>query len=67
MAKKGYTAEQTINKIRESEILLSQGVTIAVISKKIGVSTHTYYAGAENIIKYVPVMLLNIAQQHLRL
>ena len=43
MAKKGYTPEQIINKLREAEILLSQGETIAVISKKIGVSAHTYY------------------------
>jgi putative transposase len=43
MAKKGYTAEQIINKLREAEILLSQGVTIAVISNNIGVSPHTYY------------------------
>jgi putative transposase len=43
MAKKGYTPEQIINKLREVEILLSQGETIAVISKKIGVSAHTYY------------------------
>ena len=43
MAKKGYTPEQIINKLREAEILLSQGETITLISKKIGVSTHTYY------------------------
>jgi transposase-like protein len=43
MAKKGYTPEQIINKLREAEILLNQGATIAVISKKIGVSDHTYY------------------------
>jgi len=43
MAKKGYTAEQIINKLREAEILLSQGATIAIASKKIGVSDHTYY------------------------
>ncbi len=43
MAKKGYTAEQIINKLREAEILLQQGETIAAISKKIGVSAHTYY------------------------
>ena len=43
MAKKGYTAEQIINKLREAEILLQQGATIAVISKKIGVSDCTYY------------------------
>ncbi len=43
MVRKGYTPEQIINKLREAEVLLSQGETIAVISKKIGVSDHTYY------------------------
>jgi len=43
MAQKGYTAEQIITKLREAEILLSQGATVAVASKKIGVSEHTYY------------------------
>jgi putative transposase len=43
MAKKGYTPEQIINKLREAEILLSQGETMAVVSKKFGVSAHTYY------------------------
>jgi transposase-like protein len=43
MAKKGFTPEQIINKLREAEILLSQGETVAVVSKKIGVSAHTYY------------------------
>ncbi len=32
-----------MNKLREAEILLQQGETVAVISKKIGVSAHTYY------------------------
>jgi putative transposase len=43
MAKKGYTPEQIINKLREAEVLLTQGATIAVASKKIGISTHTYF------------------------
>ena len=43
MAKKGFTAEQIINKLREAEIHLSQGETVAVISRKIGVSAYTYY------------------------
>jgi len=43
MAKKGYTPEQIINKLREAEIQLQQGATIAVVSKNIGVSSHTYY------------------------
>jgi len=32
MAKKGFTPEQIINKLREAEILLNQGATIAIIS-----------------------------------
>ena len=43
MPKKANTPEQIINKLREAEIMLSQGATIAVISKKIGVSEYTYY------------------------
>ena len=35
--------DQVLNKLREAEILLQQGATIAVISKTIGVSDFTYY------------------------
>jgi transposase-like protein len=43
MVKKGYTPEQIINKLREAEILLSQGNTISLVTRKIGVSDYTYY------------------------
>jgi transposase-like protein len=43
MARKGYTAEQIINKLREVEILLSQGATVGTASRKIGVTEQTYY------------------------
>ena len=43
MVRKSYTPEQIINKLREAEVLLSQGATIAVITRKIGVSDYTYY------------------------
>ena len=43
MPKKGYTAEQIINKLREAEVLLSQGDTVAVVTRKIGISDVTYY------------------------
>ena len=43
MPKKANTSEQIINKLREAEIMLSQGITIAVICKKIGVTDQTYY------------------------
>jgi transposase-like protein len=43
MVRKGYTPEQIINKLREAEILLNQGATIAEASRKIGVTEQTYY------------------------
>ena len=32
-----------MNKLREAELKLQQGTTIAIVSKTIGVSSHTYY------------------------
>jgi putative transposase len=43
MAKRGYAPEQIINKLREAEVLLSQGATLSTVLKKIGVSDVTYY------------------------
>jgi transposase-like protein len=43
MVKKGYSPEQIINKLREAEILLSQGSSIAEASKQLGVTEQTYY------------------------
>ena len=43
MARKSYTAEQIINKLREAEVLISQGATLGIMLKKIGVSDCTYY------------------------
>jgi putative transposase len=41
--KKPNTPEQIINKLREAEIMLSQGSTVSIICKKIGVTDQTYY------------------------
>lgn len=43
MAKRRYTPEEIISKLREAEVLLSQGATIAEASKRIMVSEQTYY------------------------
>ena len=43
MVRKGYTAEQVINKLREAEVLISQGATTAEASRKIGITEQTYY------------------------
>jgi putative transposase len=41
--KKGYSPEQIINKLREAEVLISQGNAVAMVTKKIGVTEQTYY------------------------
>jgi putative transposase len=43
VVRRGHTPEQIINKLREAEILLSQGTTIGKASNKIGVTEQTYY------------------------
>jgi putative transposase len=43
MPKKGYSPEQIINKLREAEVLLSQGNAVSLVCKKIGVTDQTYY------------------------
>lgn len=43
MGKRGYTSEQIISKLREVEVLLSQGSTVGQACRKIGVTEQTYY------------------------
>ena len=43
MTKKTFTAEQIISKLREAEVLISQGQTIPNVFKAIGVIDQTYY------------------------
>jgi putative transposase len=43
MAKKRFTAEQIIGMLREVEILLGQGQTVAQAVKHISVTDQTYY------------------------
>ncbi len=38
-----YTAEQIINKLREAEVLISQGKTIGEAARQLGVAEQTYY------------------------
>ncbi len=43
MARKTYTLEQIIHKLREAEIHINQGIPISGASRKIGVTEQTYY------------------------
>ena len=43
MVRKTFTPEQIINKLREAEIHINQGISIAEASRKIGITEQTYY------------------------
>jgi transposase-like protein len=43
MPAKRHTPEQIITKLREAEVLLSQGATIPVAAKQIGITEQTFY------------------------
>jgi putative transposase len=43
MAKKKYTAEQIIGMLREVEVLLGQGQTVAHAVRHVGIVEQTYY------------------------
>ena len=42
-SRKAFKPEQIIGKLREAEVLLSQGSTVGEASRKIGVTEQTYY------------------------
>jgi transposase-like protein len=43
MVRKAFKPEQIINKLREAEVLLSQGSTVGEASRRLGVTEQTYY------------------------
>ncbi len=43
MGRKIYSAEQIIGKLREAEVLLSQGQSVGEVSRRLGVTQQTYY------------------------
>jgi len=43
MKQKRFTAEQIIGKLREAEVLLSQGSKLGEVSRKLGITEQTYY------------------------
>jgi putative transposase len=58
MGKKlGHGSEEIIRKLRQADVLLSQGKTVAEICREIGVSDATYYKwrkGYCNGSQYLP-------------
>lgn len=42
MARKRFSAEQIIGKLREADVLLGQGMTVAQVCKRLEVTDKTY-------------------------
>ncbi len=43
MGRKRHTPEQIIRKLREAEVALAQGQTIAEVARKLSITEQTYY------------------------
>ena len=43
MARKRYAAEEIIGKLREAEVVLAQGESVAQVARRLGVAEPTYY------------------------
>ena len=43
MARKRYTAEQIIHKLREAEVELAAGKTVPLVARKLGISEQSHY------------------------
>ena len=43
MPRKTFTSEQIINKLRQAEVLISEGNSVAQVCKKLEVTEQTYY------------------------
>jgi transposase-like protein len=43
VVRKVFKPEQIINKLREAEVLLSQGLTVGEVARKLNVTEQTYY------------------------
>ena len=43
MGRKGHSPEQIVQKLREAEVALASGLTVAQAVRQIGISEQTYY------------------------
>ncbi len=48
MPKKRYNAEEIIHRLREADVLLSRGMNIGQVSKRIGIAEQTYYRTSDS-------------------
>jgi len=43
MARKRFTSEQIITKLREAEVMVNHGSTVIEVARKLGIAEQTYY------------------------
>ena len=43
MARKKHSPEQVVNKLREAEVAIAEGMTVGEAARRIGVSEQTFY------------------------
>ena len=43
MSRKRFSAEEIVNRLRQADVLISQGQTVSQACKQIGVTDQTYY------------------------
>ena len=43
MSRKRFSAEEIVNKLREADVLISQGQSIPQVCKQLGIADQTYY------------------------
>lgn len=43
MGRKRFSAEEIVNRLRQADVLISQGQTVSQVCKQIGVTDQTYY------------------------
>lgn len=43
MARRRYTVDQIISKLREAEVELAKGLKVPEVARKLGISEYTYY------------------------
>jgi len=43
MARKRFSAEQIVSKLREADVLLGQGSTVEAVCKRLEITSKTYY------------------------
>jgi len=59
MVRRSYTAEQIINRLREVDVHLNQGVTVGEASRKMGITKQTYDRWHKEYVVDLPPIIIN--------